>query len=155
MFGAIGVSLETNKTFYAVGDTPTYIVRAAIPGSQIAWTSFKDGVATGEFNANYGQVVGANGTAELVAGGPWTAADVGRWEKQAVVIAPDGSTSIAQVKFVVTETAPAATPPTQPSPIPTTDFWREPIFSLGDLEVTPIIAAVGLGALYLFTKGRR
>lgn len=152
MVGAINVSLETDKPVYRVGDTPTYVVRAAIPGSQIAWTSFKDGQTTGEFNANYGQIVGNNGTAELVAGGPWTSAEVGRWEKQATIIAPDGSMSIAQVKFVVTEAAPAAA-----SPVPTVPgggFWSNPLFSLGDFDVTPGIALVGFGALYLLTKKR-
>lgn len=154
MFGAITASLEANKSNYIVGDTPTYIVRAAIPGSRVLWTSFKNGEATGEYNADYGHVVGANGTVELVAGGPWTPAEVGTWQKQALIIAPDGGQSLVQTVFRVSEAAPASAPPGQ-SPLPVSrDFWREPFFSIGDFEVTPVIAAVAFGALYLFTKKR-
>lgn len=155
MLGAITASLESNKSNYVVGDTPTYIIRAAIPGSRVLWTSFKNGEATGEYNADYGQVVGANGTVELVAGGPWTSAEVGTWQKQALIVAPDGGQNLAQTVFRVSEAAPAATPSPGQSPLPSNaDFWREPIFSLGDFEVTPVIAGVAIVGLYFLTKKR-
>lgn len=154
MFGAINASLETNKINYVVGDTPTYIIRAAIPGSRVLWTSFKNGEATGEYNADYDQVVGANGTVELVAGGPWTAAEVGTWQKQALIIDPNGGQALVQAVFRVSEATPVSTPPPTSPIAQGADFWREPIFSVGDFEVTPVIAGVALGALYLFTKKR-
>ena len=149
--GEILLSLGVDKRRYEVGDAPKYIVQAGIPGSKVLWTSFKNGAATGEFNADYGQVIGANGTAELT-GGAWTEADQGQWEKQALVIAPDGSQQLVQTFFSVSPKTTAAATPTTPSTVGS--FWENPLFSIGDFDVTPPIAiAAGIG-LYFFTKKR-
>ena len=106
------VTLETNSDSYLVGERPAYRITGAIPGSIIAWTSFQNGTETGEYQANYGQVIGADGTFQAE-GGAWTEANVGLWQKQAVIIPPDGDISkiqTAQVVFPVeSSNQPAAT----------------------------------------------
>ena len=112
LLGALGLAFTTDKHSYAVGDAPIYRITGAVPGSVIAWTSYKNGQPTGEYNANYGQTVDANGTAELT-GGAWTDADKGQWQKELVVIAPDGTISNATISFSVTGAAAANPAPTQ------------------------------------------
>lgn len=112
--GIIGLSLSTDKNSYAVGDAPIYRVEAAVPGSRIAWTSYKNGQTTGEYQADYGQAVGANGTAELT-GGAWADADIGNWTKEAIVIAPDGKISNATISFSVHAKATTPASPTNPA----------------------------------------
>lgn len=151
--GEILLSLGTDKRRYEVGDAPKYIVQAGIPGSQVFWTSFKNGVATGEHNADYGQVVGANGTAEL-SGGAWTDSDVGNWEKQALVVTPDGSSQqLVQTFFSV---APKATTTT---PSPATDntpglFSGETDLFGYTIPLPPVVVYGGGGylAYQLFTS---
>lgn len=152
MLGAINTTLETNKPFYTVGETPTYIIRAAIPGSKVYWTSFKNNEATGEYMADYGHVVGANGTVELVAGGPWTSAEVGTWQKQALVIDPNNNQTLVQAMFRVSEAAPAATttpPPSSQSGNEILDALNAPLFQLGNFDVTPL-RAIGAALLWVY-----
>lgn len=154
--GEILLSLGVDKRRYEVGEAPKYIVQAGIPGSRVLWTSFKNGIATGEFNADYGQVVGANGTAELI-GGPWTDADAGQngsqWEKQALVIAPDGSQQLVQTFFSVSPKAAGAATPTVPSSA-VGSFWENPLFSIGGFDITPPIAIAAAIGGYFLTKKR-
>lgn len=149
--GAIALQLTTDKRNYVVGDTPTYTLQAAVPGSRVAWTSFKDGKHTGEFQADYGQTVDINGTAELVAGGPWMEDDVGQWQKQVLVIAPDGATSVAQVFFTV---GPVASTPSTPST--SSGGFLDGSFDIAGFDVPKPAAYVGgaLGLWLLFGKRR-
>lgn len=112
--GAIGLSLSTDKRAYQVGDQPVYKITGAVPGSIIAWTSYKNNQSTGEYNANYGQTVDANGTAELT-GGAWAEGDVGQWQKELVVIAPDGTITNTTTSFSVNPKPSAQTPGTNTS----------------------------------------
>ncbi|MDE2019807.1 MAG: hypothetical protein KGJ13_05695 [Patescibacteria group bacterium] len=107
--GAIGLSLTTDKSRYQTGDQPVYSIVGGVPGSQVAWTSYKNGQSTGEYNANYGQTIDANGTAQLT-GGAWTDAEAGNWQKQVLVIAPNGALSNAEVSFSVGPKATAINP---------------------------------------------
>lgn len=150
--GEILLSLGVDKRRYEVGEAPKYIVQAGISGSKVLWTSFKNGAATGEFNADYGQVIGANGTAELT-GGPWTEADKGNWEKQALVIAPDGSQQLVQTFFSVSPKAAGAATPTTPSSA-VGNFWENPLFSIGGFDITPPIAIAAAIGGYFLTKKR-
>ena len=154
MLGAIGAGLMTDKDIYLVGEKPIYTITGAIPGSVIAWTSFKDNVQTGEFNAQYGgQEVSSNGTAEIQ-GGPFLPTDVGRWQKQLLLIAPDGSQQLVTTFFLVRETAPAPAPPVS-SPAPTggvSDFLNGS-FSIGGQEIPYWLVGVGVG-LWFFTRKR-
>lgn len=145
--GEIVLSLGVDKRRYEVGEAPKYIVQAGIPGSNVYWTSFKNGIATGEQNADYGQVIGANGTAELV-GGPWTETDVGNWEKQALVVTPDGAQQeLVQTFFSVVPKASATANTTVPAS--TAPSWLS-----GDTDILgtvvplpPIVVYVGGGFL--------
>lgn len=151
---ALGLKLSIDNQFQRVGDTPVYTLIGAAPGVPIYWTSFKDGEPTGEYNTTYpGHVVESNGTARLVAGGPWTDSDVGVWTKQVLVQDADGNNSIAQLQFRVAPASAQASPATG-APTPTGSFWENPLFSIGDFEVTPGLAFLGFGIFYLATKKR-
>lgn len=144
LLGEINLSLATDKRVYQVGDTPTYILQAGIPGSQVYWTSFKNGVWTGEDNAGYTQTIGANGTVELPAGGPWTENDVGAWIKQARVIDPDGNTRLLQVSFnVIPKASNATTPSAAPPP---NELFSGETNVFGTTVPLPPIVVYGVGA---------
>lgn len=148
---AVALQLRINSPVQRVGETPTYILTGAPPGQTIAWTSYHNGEFTGELNSTYGQVVEANGTARLVAGGPWQEDDIGTWQKIATF--SDGTSAIVNFQVVPASAAPSPSP--SPVPVATGSNWfTEPLFSLGDFEVTPAVALIGFGALYLLTKKR-
>jgi len=106
------VRLTTDKSAYNVGDVIGYAISGAKPDADIAWTSFKNGQPTGELNAQYGQYVDASGNWSGQSGAAWTAADTGRWEKQVLLVNPDGSFDQAQVAFTVGNVG--AVQPSQP-----------------------------------------
>lgn len=119
LLGALGaLSFSMNRSAYAVGERPTYSITGAQPGGQIAWTSFKDGVATGEYQAFYGQYTDEQGNWSEQAVQPFSEADVGVWQKQAIVIssvnAPNDTIETAQFFFTVGSPA-GANEPGQPS----------------------------------------
>ena len=149
---AVALQLRINNPLQRVGETPTYTLTGAPPGQTIAWTSYQNGEFTGELNSTYGQVVEPNGTAKLAAGGPWRAEDVGTWQKIATF--SDGTSAIVNFQVVPASVAPSSQ---TPSPLPAatgSNWFTEPLFSIGDVEVTPAIALIGFGALYLLTKKR-
>jgi hypothetical protein len=148
---AVALQLRINNPLQRVGETPTYTLTGAPPGQTIAWTSYQNGEFTGELNSTYGQVVEPNGTAKLAAGGPWRAEDVGTWQKIATF--SDGTSAIVNFQVVPASVAPSPTP----SPLPTatgSNWFTDPLFSIGDIDVTPAIALIGFGVLYLVTKKR-
>jgi hypothetical protein len=96
------IALNVDKSAYIVGESPTYSI-VARPNSPIYWTSFKDGVSTGEDHAFYGQYTDASGRA-TVQGQAWTDNDVSaNWVKQITVEGRDAS-----VRFQVREGGPWA-----------------------------------------------
>jgi|SRR5882672_4876562 len=99
MLGDIAVQVVADKSAYYVGDTPMFSIIGARPGSQILWTSFLNGLAF-EYDVDSGETIGPNGTAQLY-GAPFTSDDVGQWQRQVTINAPDGSSSIAQTVFAV------------------------------------------------------
>jgi hypothetical protein len=76
--------LTLDRAVYAVGQAPTYTIKAGPPNTAILWSSTLNGVSTGEVNVNYGQVTDANGNWSA-AGGAWSAANVGTWTKTASI----------------------------------------------------------------------
>lgn len=153
MFGlgeAVPLQLTIDTPYQQVGGAPKFTLIGAPPGAAILWSSYKDGSATGEFNASYGQLVEGNGTAQLN-GGAWTEADKGTWIKEVLIQSPDGTNNRAVVQFRVSASAPT-TAPTSPVAPHVGSFWENPLFSIGDFEVTPAVAGIGLAALYFFTK---
>lgn len=116
-----GLSFSMNKAAYAVGETPIYRITGARPGSQIAWTSYLNGQATGEYQAFYGQLVDSNGNATITAAQPWDASHIGQWQKHVIIIPPEwpnGSLENAQASFSVGEVATQTNPPPN-TPTPT------------------------------------
>jgi hypothetical protein len=84
--GAIGdLLLSMNKSVYQVGEKPIYLVTGAPPNAQIAWSSYRDGVETGEVNATYGHITDAEGKGQFE-GGAFTEAQIGTWQKQIVTV---------------------------------------------------------------------
>lgn len=146
--GAVMLSLTTDKRNYQVGDVPVYTLQAAIPGSRVLWSSFKNQQSTGEFQADYGQTVDANGTAQL-SGGAWTDAQTGQWEKQVLIIAPDGSMTTAQVLFNVAPKPAAATTTPPPASAVSGGFLAGSVNILG-FEL-PKVVAYGGGALLAYS----
>ena len=89
-------TLSADKTVYEVGQSAVYTVSGK-PNHPILWSSWKDGVSTGEVDANYGQVTDAAGnwTGTL---GPWQPGDLSsNYEKQAKV---DGKTARIRLEIV-------------------------------------------------------
>lgn len=147
---AVALQLRINNPLQRVGETPTYTLTGAPPNQTIAWTSYHNGDFTGELNSTYGQIVEPNGTARLSAGGPWREEDIGTWQK--IANFSDGTSAIVTFQVVPASAAPSPSPsPVQPA---AGNWLTEPLFSLGDFEVTPGVALIGLGALYLLTKKR-
>jgi len=150
---ALNLKLSIDNPLQKVGDTPTYTLIGAPPGAAIYWSSYKDGEPTGEFNSSYGQTVEANGTARIAAGGPWTDANTGVWIKEVLVQDAEGNNHTAMVQFRVVPASAQASPTTS-TPTSAGSFWENPLFSIGDFDVTPGVALLGFGLLYLATKKR-
>lgn len=148
------LTLRTNKTAYRVGDTPTYILEGGTPGAALAWTSYLDGSSTAEYQAQYGQYLDSNGSANLVAGGPWGTGNQGYWKKEILAIAPDGSVEVARVNFSVSADGSPVSPPAVVAPGAQSQGGIDSLFSgnytLPILGSVPKIAVLGGAGLLLF-----
>jgi hypothetical protein len=143
-----------DRTAYAVGDVPSYRITGAKPGATIAWTSFKNGEPTGEYQADYGHRVSEDGTWQMSAVQPWSAADAGMWQKQAVVIPPEwpeGTLETDQFFFTVGESSPA---PTGNGATSGGGIFDSSI-NLPLIGPVPTIAALAVGGIALFALSRR
>ena len=148
---ALPLQLTIDTPYQVVGGAPEFRIIGAPPGAAVLWSSYKDGQPTAEFNAGYGQVVEPNGTAKLT-GGAWLSTDAGTWIKEVLVQDANGQNYRGVVQFRVGAAPATTTTPTTPAT--TGSFWENPLFSVGDFEVTPAVAGLGLAALYFFTKKR-
>lgn len=135
--GPLPIAMTIDTPRQRVGQVPIYRIQGAPPGADIIWTSFKNGTATGEVRAAYGDKVEANGTAELK-GGPWTADHVGEWLKQIEVADVQGNSYLGIVRFIV-EPDVAAAQPGAPIYAPQAGggFLDTELFALGTFSVTP------------------
>ena len=138
------VDLSMDKTIYRVGEKPTYRITGAPAGAQIAWTSYKNGAATGEYQAFYQQYTDEQGNASIPAAQPWDASHVGAWRKDVVIIPKDYPNSPLQndtVSFTVSSISQASqsTPPVVAAP-PVSSGSITDIFS-GTVEL-PIVGEV-------------
>lgn len=167
MLGALaGLSFSMDKQNYVIGEKPIYRISGAVPGAQIAWTSYKDGVATGEYQAFYGDYVDDDGNATIAAVQPWGAEHIGTWEKHAIIIPPTWPNgTLENGRFVFNVAAAAGATPT-PTPIPTPSPTPTPVpvetsgggiseFFEGTVELplvgeVPKVALIAGGALVVF-----
>jgi len=134
--------LTTDKSSYAVGDFVSYSISGTKPNADIAWTSFKNGQPTGEFQAQYGQHTDANGNWTGQAVQAWTASDQGNWQKQVLLISPGPSYDQAEVSFSVGNVGSVA-------PHPSTGGFLSGSTTIFGASI-PNIALIGLGVVALF-----
>src|SRR5215470_12939680 len=142
MLGDIGVSIGSDKSAYYVGDTPMFSIIGAKPRSQVLWSSFLNGQEF-EYDVDRGDTIGPNGTAQLY-GAPFTSDDVGTWQKQITINAPDGTSSIAQVMFSV-----SPIPVAVGAPVPTSFFDQS--LNKGGAQI-PVWLLLGGALAILFLK---
>lgn len=80
------IIVTTNKPIYEIGDSSTvYTISGAQPNSPIYWSSWKNGVSTGETLAFYGHYTDANGKVTLATNTAWGVSERGFWKKQATI----------------------------------------------------------------------
>jgi len=143
--------LTTDKSAYAIGDFVTYSITGAKPNADIAWTSFRNGQPTGEFQAQYGQHTDANGNWTGQAVQPWTTADQGAWQKQVLLISSGPTYDQAEVNFTVGNVSSVA-PHAQTGGF-LSGSTNVPIF--GQVPNVALIGVVIIGALLLSGGGGR
>jgi hypothetical protein len=73
--------LTVNSSTYTVGENIVYVIKGAPPNTAILWSSWKDGVSTGEIESNYGHRTDIFGN-WMATVGPWTENLIGVWRKQ-------------------------------------------------------------------------
>lgn len=147
--GLMGAILRMDKTVYAVGDRPIYTITGAEPGAVISWTSFKNGQPTGELNAQYGHYIDEEGNWSSGVLDPWPANYAGQWQKQVLLVNPDGTYDQAQATFRVGNVSAAS------GGNSFSDFFSGSI-DLPGLGSVPNIALIGFGVLgfFAFSGGR-
>lgn len=142
---AIPIRLVIDNPIQTVGTKGTYRVIGAPPGAEIYWSSYRNGVATGELNASYGHKIEPNGTAQITMGAPWTDEQTGNWIKEILVKDSAGNISTAMVPFtVVGANVPAAKTTTSGTGLLSSTF------NLGGFQLpvwVPIAAIVAVVAM--------
>jgi len=148
--GQVPVSITIDSTRQRVGQPPIYRITGAPPGQGVLWTSYRNGIPTGEKDDYYGHTIEANGTLEIK-GDPWTSDQDGRWQKQIEITDSDGKRYLGQVEFIV-EPDLAAQPnaPIYAPPSSGGSFLSQELFALGEFSVTPgTLLGVAVGAYVL------
>jgi hypothetical protein len=94
---AFAATLTVDSSTHMIGESTVYQITGAPANAEILWSSWKNGVSTGEVNDYYGQNTDAKGNWNALAG-PWPAGDVGAWKKQASIAG-----TVISVSFTVVE----------------------------------------------------
>jgi len=97
-----------------VGGKATFLIIGAPPGAPVYWSSYKNGVATGELNADYGHRIEGKGTAKIEMSSPWNSDQTGDWIKEILIQDSTGNNYTAMVVFRVIP-APVAVPVAAPT----------------------------------------
>ncbi len=95
--GAAAATLTVDRSSPMIGESTVYQITGAPANAEILWSSWKNGVSTGEVDADYGQATDANGNWNALAGA-WPAGDVGSWTKQASIAGTQLSVSFTVVE---------------------------------------------------------
>ena len=150
MLRAVKASLTADKQAYVVGDTAMYRIVAAKPGARVLWSTWKNGDNI-EWEADHGEVIGGNGTAELTHPA-FADEDVGYWERIVTIVNDaDGTQDAAQVFFTVaapaTTQVPAVIPVQQPQ-----GFFDQTMTLFGAQVPTWLVIGGGLFLLLKIAK---
>lgn len=152
LMGAI--TLQTDKPIYQVGEDMLFKIEGGFPNSLIAWTSFKDGVSTGEYQSAYpNQFLDAAGNLTLPLGAPWQASHVGLWEKQVISINPEKSDDIKTAKVIFSVVPAGQGVATDQNQSQSPGFFEQSIDLFG--TPVPVVALIAAGGLALFAFARR
>lgn len=73
--------LTVKNSTHTVGEHTVYVIKGAPPSSLILWSSWKDGVSTGEVDVSYGHWTDSDGNWSAVATA-WREDQIGSWKKQ-------------------------------------------------------------------------
>lgn len=157
----IPIQLSVDQPIMMVGKTAHFRILGAPPNQPIYWSSYKNGAATGELNAGYGDRTAANGTADLA----FTprAEDVGAWVKEVLVQDAAGNNYTAMVTFSVQGAAagaPAGSAGGAVAPksaAPAGGFFDQLTsggFTVGGIFI-PYIAAIAVGGVGLLVLSKR
>jgi hypothetical protein len=155
MGAAIPLQLSVDSPQMIVGQAAKFRLIGAPPNSEIYWSSYKNGAATGELNASYQQFTEANGTAEIV----FTpeADHVGKWVKEILLKDGAGQIYTAMVQFSVFPATSVQTTTATPTPTSTSflDTLTEGGFNIGGTFI-PYLWAGGaaIAGYFLFAKGK-
>jgi hypothetical protein len=101
------ITLRINTPYQTVGGKAVFTIVGAPPGAEVYWSSYKNGVATGELNASYGHKIEPNGTTTIESAA-WTTDQTGDWIKEILVKDSSGQVYTAMVPFAVRPTPPAS-----------------------------------------------
>jgi len=145
--GAIPITLRIDSPVQRVGEKGRYLIVGAPPDSEIFWSSYKDGTATGELNASYGHKTASNGTASIDMGAPWAADQTGNWIKEVLIKDASGQLYTAMTSFTVYPAVQASQPTTR-----TSDGLLSSSFTIGGVSIP---AWAPLAAIAVFVAMRR
>lgn len=145
----IPITLRVDSPIQQVGGKATFLIIGAPPGAPVYWSSYRNGVATGELNADYGHRVEANGTAKIEMSSPWTAEQTGDWIKEILIQDSTGNNYTAMAVFRV---VPA--PATAPAPAPATSGGGllSGSFRVAGIDVPNWLPLVAVGAVLVARK---
>lgn len=147
--GAIPITMRIDNPVQRVGEKGRYLIIGAPPNADIYWSSYKDGVATGELNASYGHKTEANGTASIDMGAPWSADQVGSWIKEILITDANGQLYTAMTTFSVYPAITAAA--TTPANASQTGGFLSQSFDVAGISI-PVWAPLAAVAAFLATR---
>lgn len=146
---AVKAALSADKQAYLVGDSPTFRIIAAKPGARVLWSTWKNGDNI-EWEADHGEVIGGNGTAELTHPA-FDDDDVGYWERIVTIVNDaDGTQDAAQIFFTVSAPQAATVPAVVPVQAP--GFFDQTITIFGAQVPTWVVIGGGLFLLLKIAK---
>jgi hypothetical protein len=145
----IPITLRIDNPIQQVGGKATFLIIGAPPGAPVYWSSYRNGVATGELNADYGHRVEANGTAKIEMSSPWTAEQAGDWIKEILIQDSTGNNYTAMAVFRVVP-APVAAP--APAPATSGGGLLSGSFRVAGVDVPNWLPLVAVGAVVLARK---
>lgn len=145
----IPITLRVNNPIQRVGEKATFLIIGAPPAAPIYWSSYKNGVATGELNADYGHRIEANGTAKIEMSSPWTADQAGDWIKEILIQDSTGNNYTALAVFRVVP-APVAAP--APAPATSGGGLLSGSFRVAGVDVPNWLPLVAVGAVLVAKK---